>query len=214
MQKNKFEILRMPPENTNSLLVSSGNDCVIFDAWGRVSDWIELLTRRGLNLRAIYTTHGHNDHLSAAPGLAKHYGIDWFLNAKDVPLILWGNQILDFWGLPHIPDDFVKPRELTAGVRDILPGIKMEIMETPGHSLGGMVFYFPNDNILMTGDTIFRDGLGRYDLPGGDTNDLHNSLDKLVARNYPDDTYVVHGHGDDSMIGWLKENNPWFKRQR
>ena len=87
-------------------------------------------------------------------------------------------------------------------------------METPGHSLGGMVFYFPEQKVLMTGDTIFRDGIGRYDLPGGNTDDLHKSISKLVDRNFPDDTYVVHGHGDDSVIGWLKENNPWFTRKK
>ena len=183
MSDVNFEILRMPPENTNSLLVCRGGDCVIYDAWGRVSDWCKLLDGRGLKLRAIYTTHGHNDHLSAAPGLAKHYKIDWFLNSRDVPLILWGNQILDFWELPHIPDDYVKPKNLVAGTVQVLPGVSMQIIETPGHSLGGLVFYFPEQKILMTGDTIFRDGIGRYDLPGGSTEDIHNSISKIVEKN-------------------------------
>ncbi len=214
MSDIKFEVLRMPPVNTNSLLVSNKKDCVIFDAWGRASDWCTLLDKRGLKLRAIYTTHGHNDHLSAAPELAKHYNIDWFLNMRDEPLVLWGNQILDFWELPHIPSDYTKPKALNAGTIQVLPGVPVQIMETPGHSLGGMVFYFPEQKVLMTGDTIFRDGIGRYDLPGGNTDDLHKSISKLVDRNFPDDTYVVHGHGDDSVIGWLKENNPWFTRKK
>ena len=99
----------MPPENTNSVLVSSGGDCVIFDAWGRAQDWEKLLKQRGLNLRAIYSTHGHSDHISATPELARIHNIPWFLNASDIPLILWGNGILDFWELPRIADDFVKP---------------------------------------------------------------------------------------------------------
>lgn len=214
MSDVKFEVLRMPPENTNSVLVTSGKNCVVFDAWGRVNDWIKLLDLRGLNLHAIYTTHGHNDHLSAAPGLARHYNVDWFLNSKDVPLILWGNQILDFWELPRIPDDFKKPRDLKGGTTKILSDIKMDVIETPGHSLGGVTFYFPDNNILITGDTIFRDGVGRYDLPGGNTDDLHKSISDLVQKNYPDETYVVHGHGDDSMIKWLKENNPWFRKAK
>lgn len=214
MSKNKFEVLRMPPENTNSVLVTSGKDCVIFDAWGRVSDWVKIIDERGLNLRAIYTTHGHSDHLSAAPGLAEHYGVNWFLNIRDVPLILWGNQILNFWELPKIPNDFIKPHDLSAGVVEILPNIKMEVIETPGHSLGGVCFYFPNDNVLLSGDTIFRDGIGRYDLPGGNNDVLHDSISKLADKDFSDDTYVVHGHGADSLIGWLRENNPWFRRGR
>ena len=211
MSDAKFEVLRMPPENTNSLLVYNANDCVIFDAWGRVSDWCSLLDGRGLKLRAIYTTHGHSDHLSAAPGLAEHYNVDWFLNFRDEPLILWGNQILGFWELPCIPGDYKKPKGLIAETIHILPGVPMQIMATPGHSLGGMVFYFPIQKILMTGDTIFKDGIGRYDLPGGNANELRNSISKIAAKNFPDDTYVVHGHGDDSVIKWLRENNPWFK---
>ena len=211
MQKNKFEILQMEPKFTNSILVSNGDECVIFDAWGRADDWIKLLDSRGLKLRAIYATHGHSDHISAAPGLAAHYDAPWFLNSRDVPLILWGNQILDFWELPRIPDDFVAPHDLHAGKTKILNDIEMEIIASPGHSLGGVMFYFPEYKILITGDTIFRDGVGRTDLPGGDAMQLQESIAKLKSLHLPDDTYIVHGHGEDSMIGFLKQNHPFFK---
>lgn len=211
MQKNKFEILQMEPRFTNSVLVTSGGDCAIFDAWGRAEDWIKLLGSRGLKLRAVYATHGHSDHISAAPGLAVHYNIPWFMNAADVPLVLWGNQILDFWELPRIPDDFVAPHDLHAGKTKILNDIEMEIIASPGHSLGGVMFYFPEYKILLTGDTIFRDGVGRTDLPGGDAMQLQESIAKLKSLHLPDDTYIVHGHGEDSMIGWLKQNHPFFK---
>ncbi len=201
----------MPPQFTNSVLVSDDSDAVIFDAWGRVDDWQELLDKRGLKLKAIYSTHGHSDHISVAPELAARYNVPWFLNSRDVPLVLWGNPILDFWELPRIPNDFVQPHELNAGRVKILDNIDMEIIDSPGHSLGGVMFYFPEYKILLTGDTIFRDGVGRTDLPGGDEAVLKKSIANLLARNLPDDTYVVHGHGDDSMIGWLKQNNPSFK---
>ena len=194
----------MAPEFTNSVLVSDGARCVIFDAWGRADDWIKLLDARGLNLCAVYATHGHSDHISAAPDLAAHYNIPWFLNQLDVPLILWGNQILDFWELPRIPDDFVRPHDLTAGRVKILDDIEMEIIASPGHSLGGVMFYFPEYKILLTGDTIFRDGVGRTDLPGGDDKTLRESIANLMARHLPDDTYIVHGHGPDSMMCDIK----------
>ena len=211
MQKNKFEILQMDPKFTNSVLVTAGDDAVIFDAWGRAADWKKLLDSRGLALRAIYATHGHSDHISAAPELASHYNVPWFLNSHDVPLILWGNQILDFWELPRIADDFVRPHDLRPGRVKILNDIEMEIIASPGHSLGGVMFCFPEYKILLTGDTIFRDGVGRTDLPGGDAMQLQESIAKLKKLNLPDDTCVVHGHGDDSMIGWLKQNHPFFK---
>lgn len=202
----------MAPQNTNSVLVSSGAECVIFDAWGRAADWEKLLDSRGLKLRAIYTTHGHSDHLSAAPDLSTHYSVPWYMNLADEPLILLGNQILDFWELPRIADDFVQPKDLQAGSFKILGNIDMEIIATPGHSAGGMMFYFPQYKILITGDTIFHDGVGRTDLPGGDEVALRDSIKKLLELNLPDDTYVVHGHGADSMFGWLKDNNPYFKK--
>ncbi len=201
----------MFPENTNSVLVSNGTDCVIFDAWGRADDWQKLLNAQNLKLRAIYSTHGHSDHISAAPALAAACNVPWYLNSADVPLILWGNQILDFWELPHIPDNFVLPHDLQAGVIKILDDIDMEIFSSPGHSQGGVMFYFPDYKILLTGDTIFHDGIGRTDLPGGNTQELQKSIGNLCARNLPDDTYVVHGHGTDSMMGWLKSNHSYFK---
>lgn len=194
----------MPPENTNSVLVSSGGDCVIFDAWGRADDWEKLLKQRGLNLRAIYSTHGHSDHISAAPELARAHNVPWFMNTADVPLILWGNGILDFWELPRIPDDFTPPCDLTAGRVKILDDIEMEIIASPGHSLGGVMFYFPEYKILMTGDTIFHDGVGRTDLPGGDDAMLHKSVANLIKMDLPDDSYVVHGHGSDSLMHDIK----------
>ena len=194
----------MEPEFTNSVLVTSGADAVIFDAWGRGGAWQKLLNSRKLNLRAIYATHGHSDHISAAPELAKIYNVPWFLNSADVPLILWGNQILDFWELPRIPDDFVKPNDLRAGKAKILGDTDMEIIAAPGHSAGGVMFYFPEYKILLSGDTIFRDGVGRVDLPGGNADELKKTISELVARNLPDDTYVVHGHGTDSMMRDIK----------
>ena len=205
MQKNKFEVLQMEPEFTNSVLVTSGADAVIFDAWGRGDAWEKLLNARKLNLRAIYATHGHSDHISAAPELAKIYNVPWYMDSRDLPLVPWGNQILDFWELPRIPDDFVKPNDLCAGAVKILGDTDMEIIAAPGHSAGGVMFYFPEYKILLSGDTIFRDGVGRTDLPGGNADELQKTISDLIARNLPDDTYVVHGHGADSMMRDVKK---------
>ena len=204
----------MPPENTNSVLVSLGGNCIIFDAWGRADAWGNLLKSRGLKLQAIYSTHGHSDHISAAPELARRHNVPWFMNRADLQLVMWGNQILDFWELPRISDDFIEPDDLHAGRVKILDDIDMEIIAAPGHSLGGVMFYFPEYKILLTGDTMFRDGVGRTDLPGGNADELWQSISNLFARNLPDDTYVVHGHGDDSMIGTLKKCNPYFNAQK
>lgn len=206
-----FEVLHMPPENTNSVLVTRGNDAVIFDAWGRVADWEKLLTARGLRLRAIYSTHGHGDHIAAAPILAEKYNIPWFLNSEDDVLISWSNNLLKYFGLPEIENNYRRPTDLESGTLEILPGVFADVIESPGHTPGGVMYYFPDFGILLTGDTLFRDSCGRYDLPGGDANALMQSVSKLYEMNLPNETYVVHGHGVDSTISQLKSENPYFK---
>jgi glyoxylase-like metal-dependent hydrolase (beta-lactamase superfamily II) len=214
MSKNnnvKFEVLHLPPTNTNSLLVSDGKDAVIFDAWGKAADWERVLLERGLKLRGIYSTHGHPDHISAAPALARAFNVDWFLNENDNYLIGWGNELLDMFGIPHIHDNYKKPVNISAGVIEILPNINMEIMESPGHTPGGLMFYFPEYKILLSGDTLFAQGYGRYDFPGGNHEQLHQSIHNLYEMDLDDETYVVHGHGMDTTIGWLKKHNEFFK---
>lgn len=214
MQKNNeinFEVIHMSPMNTNSVLVTCGTDAVIFDAWGRANDWQQLLHERGLNLRAIYATHGHPDHISAAPDLARIFNVDWFLNAADNYQILSGNGLLDIFDLPHITDDYKRPQNLQVGTVEILPGLTMDTWSSPGHTPGGMMFYFPKYKILLVGDTIFQDSFGRTDFPGGSDIQIHESIHRLYQKNLDDDTYVIHGHGMETNIGWLKGNNPWFK---
>ena len=213
MQKNnevKFEVLHMPPTNTNSVLVSVGTDCVIFDPWGKAADWEKVLLERGLKLCAIYATHGHPDHISAAPALARAFNVDWFVNVNDNYLIGWANEFLDMFGLPHIHEGFKKPINITEGLVEILPGVKMQIIESPGHTPGGVMFYFPEYKILLIGDTLFQESVGRYDMPGGDEKKLFESIHNLYEMNLDDGTYIVHGHGMDTTIGWLKQHNPFF----
>lgn len=206
----KFEVLHLPPENTNSVLVSNGTDAVIFDAWGRAEDWERILSGRRLQLRAIYCTHGHPDHISAAPSLADAHGVDWFLNSADDFLILSGNGLLDYFNLPHILDDYKKPKDLSVGTVEILPNVEMKIFAAPGHTPGGLMFYFPQYKVLLIGDTLFQDAYGRTDFPGGNEQKLFESIHNLYDMNLDDETVVVHGHGMETNIGWLKQNNPFF----
>jgi len=214
MQKNndvKFEVLHLPPMNTNSLLVSVGTDAVIFDAWGKAADWEKVLLERGLKLWAIYSTHGHPDHISAAPSLAKAFNVDWFLNAEDNYLIGWGNELLDMFGIPHIHENYKRPLNLSCGKIEVLPDVDMEVMASPGHTPGGLMFYFPKYKILLTGDTLFAESFGRYDFPGGNAEQLQQSIRNLYNKNLDDGTYVVHGHGMDTTIEWLKKHNQFFR---
>ena len=218
----RFEVIRMPPENTNSVLIESGSLAAIFDPWGRAEDWLRLLRERDLKLHAIYCTHGHFDHITGVPGLIAATGAPWFLHPADNPVAEWSNQILQQLGTPPIDMEKFPPCPIIApGSMEILPGLSAQVMHLPGHSAGGVGFYFncaaslyasrPTPRILIIGDTLFQDGYGRTDLISADDGAMRESLAALRARNFPDDTVVIHGHGMETTIKWLRENNPFFK---
>lgn len=206
----QFELLHMAPEFTNSVLVFCGDDCVIFDAWGRADDWMRLLKSRGLNLKAIYSTHGHPDHIVAAPDLVFATGARWFLNSADFGLLGWGNEILQEFGLKPITPGIV-PDALVVDKIEILPNVFVDVISMPGHSMGSVAFYFANMGLCLVGDSIFSDSVGRTDLPGGDMHLLQQSISRFYSLNLPDYTTVIPGHGDITTIQNLKETNPWFK---
>lgn len=210
LKNSKFELIQMPPQNTQSVLLTVGDECVIFDPWGRATDWEKILSERGLTPRAIYATHGHPDHIAAAPALAQKYDIPWYLHTGDFRLVGWGNDLLEYFGLPKISIDDVRPRELEIMRHEILPGLFMDIIETPGHTPGGVAYYFPDESMLLIGDTLFQDSIGRYDLPGGDSQMLFQSISNIRGMNLPGHTEVVHGHGMATSIDWLHKHNPYF----
>lgn len=210
-QKNlKLELLNMAPHFTNSVLVSHGNKCIIFDAWGRAQDWIRLLHERNLELLAIYSTHGHPDHISAAPDLVLSTGAKWFLNNADFNLIGWGDELLNEFGLPPITRDIV-PTAMPEHKTTIFNDINMDIISCPGHTCGGVAFYIRDLGTCIVGDTIFADSIGRTDLPGGDTQTLKKSILHLYEQNMPDDTIIIPGHDNITNIATLKKHNPYFK---
>ena len=210
LKNNKFELIQMPPRNTQSVIVRSGVDCIIFDPWGRAEDWENVLKERGLTLRAIYVTHGHPDHISAAPKLAQMFNVPWFLHSADFRLVGWGNDLLEYFGLPPITIGDVRPTSLELTRTEILPNMFMEIIETPGHTPGGVAYNFPDEQVIIIGDTLFQESVGRYDLPGGDKNMLFKSIANLYNLQLPDETEVIHGHGMATTVEWLIKNNPYF----
>jgi glyoxylase-like metal-dependent hydrolase (beta-lactamase superfamily II) len=210
VDKVKFEVIQMAPKFTNSILVSFGNECIIFDSWGDVSDWETVLENSKLKLRAIYCTHGHFDHISAAPSLTAKHNVPWYLNHRDINLIAWANEALSQFGLLPIPENYQQPLDLKHGVMEPWPGLMMGVMETPGHSSGGVVFHFPGQHLVIIGDTLFQETVGRYDLPGADKKALMQSVARIYDMHFPDDTIVLHGHGPDTTIGLLRMHNPFF----
>ena len=209
--RNKIELVQMPPQNTNSVVVFNGDKCVIFDPWGRLTDWEKYLSKRGVKPVAVYATHGHSDHISAAAQIAARFDIDWYMSHLDLDLIEWGNGLLEYFNLPKLSPDDKAPINITAGEHTILGDTMMQIIELPGHTRGGVGYLFPDNNILIVGDTLFQTAYGRTDLPGGNEANLFQSIAKIYDMHLPDTMAVIHGHGMHTSIGWLRQNNTFFK---
>ena len=137
---------------------------------------------------AILCTHGHNDHINAAPALAERTGAPIWLHPADAAL----------WGLAHPirqPD-----AELHAGQVVTIAGTDVEVSHTPGHSPGGVCFYVPTLGVAFSGDTLFAGGPGAT---GRSFSDFPTIIDSISHRlfNLPPDTVIHTGHGPDTTIG-------------
>ncbi len=155
---------------------------------------------------ALVCTHGHWDHVAAAPDLAREVGAPIVLHEADLPLFLAGGGA-SWFGLPRPtfpqPDRLVKEGDQIA-----LGRLAFQVLHTPGHSPGSICLYCEEEGVLLDGDVLFQEGIGRSDLPGGSPALLKESLQRLLAL--PEGTRVLPGHGPETTIGHEKRHNPWL----
>ena len=150
---------------------------------------------------AILLTHAHVDHIGAVPEVKKA------LNAEFVYLAGGDEELYhspDNHILPYLPPVAGLPR--TTPVWNV-PGVKLLL--TPGHSRGGSCFYFPEQKMVISGDTLFAGSVGRTDLPGGSFAELEKSIRKELLT-LPEDVVVYPGHGPRTTIGEEKRSNPYL----
>lgn len=148
----------------------------------------------------ILFTHAHVDHISGAGELAEDMKITKvYLNPADLPLYNSPeNAIPPYYpAAKNLPATMWPPED---------PGIG--VFACPGHSPGGTSYYLAEDDVLLSGDTLFRNSIGRTDLPGGDSTLLIRSVRKLLNA-LPDQTRVIPGHGPETDIAEEKRNNPY-----
>ena len=151
---------------------------------------------------SIVATHGHLDHLWGAAWASKTWQTPVLMHPYDIPMAQAMQQQYDLFGVRATAEPFpIEPitNDQLPITNDQLPMTNVSILSTPGHTPGSVCLYFPEEKVLFSGDTLFRMGYGRTDLPGGNMAQLINSLEKLF--NLPSDIRVYPGHGDFTTIG-------------
>ena len=164
----------------------------------------------GLTLMQILLTHGHLDHVGAAAELAQHYGVPGFGPEKEDEFWLQGLPAQSrMFGLeecqPLTPD-----RWLNEGDTISIGNVTLQVLHCPGHTPGHVVFFDDRAKLLISGDVIFKGGVGRSDFPRGDHNQLISSIkDKLLPLG--DDVTFIPGHGPLSTLGYERLHNPFLQ---
>lgn len=207
----EVKCLPLGPVAANCYIISdgAGNGAVVDP--GEYNSGLEIAIKNaGINnLQYILCTHGHFDHISGVAQLKEKYPQATVVcGAEDAPALSSpALSLAEVFGLPFNPclaDKIVKN-----GDRLSVGGLNVKVIGAPGHSLGGVVYYFPEENVMFTGDTLFKRSIGRTDLYGGDYSVLLKTLEKF--KNYPAETVIYSGHGEKTTIDYELKYNPYIR---
>ena len=195
---------------TNCYLVVNEEEkqCILIDPAVYSGEIAEQIRREGLDLRAILLTHGHFDHIMGIDGFRKEFPeIPVYAHREEEALLKDAsmNASLDFGrqytfsGAAYAEDGDVLD----------LAGMQFQVIHTPGHTIGGCCYYLQEEKVLFSGDTLFRESIGRTDFPTGNGGQLMRSIrEKLFTL--PEETAVYPGHMERTTIGDEKKYNPYF----
>jgi Zn-dependent hydrolases, including glyoxylases len=186
----------------------STREAIVIDPGDEIDRILAILERHGLKLTKIVITHAHIDHIGGAQKLKKATGAPILMNSNDQPLYDGLDVQANWLGIPT-PEKGDIDSTLREGDRLQFGSHQFEVLETPGHTPGSICLWMSDEKKLIAGDTLFRDSIGRTDLPGGSTQKILSSI-KTKLLTLPEETLVVPGHGATTTIGREKEFNPFL----
>ncbi len=188
----------------------AGRPCWIVDASFEPFKMIQFIKQSKLQPQAVLLTHAHLDHIAGLVDVRRHW--------PDIPILIHPAET-SFLTDPmlnlsaFLPDPMILPQATgTFEHGDVLDiaGLRCEVRHTPGHSPGGVTFYFPTESVAIVGDTLFQNSVGRSDFPTSDEATLFRSIRQQLLT-LPDETRILPGHGEASTIGSERKFNPFLR---
>ena len=203
-----LESLMTGPLQVNCYLIGceETRQAAVVDPGGNVGEILELLNEHRLTLQLVINTHGHFDHIGGNRQLLEATDAELALHEADAPLLSRAGEHAAAFGLNAEPSP-APQRLLQGGERLQLGNLVIEVIHTPGHSPGGICLRV--EDHLIVGDTLFAGSIGRTDLPGGDHQQLIDSIRQQLF-GLPDQLVVHPGHGPATSLGREKLHNPFL----
>ncbi len=200
-------VLGMLGTNCYVLAERAGGEAAVIDPAGEVRKILSVLKKNELQCEMILLTHGHADHISGCGPLSDATGATVYIHNLDADaLTSIKNQLIGLAGrvLASRPQ---RVKHLSHGDRLQLGNLELQVLHTPGHTLGGVSFYLPGH--LFCGDLIFAGSIGRTDLKGGSLQALLQAVREHVW-DLPGDTIIHPGHGPETTLEREKGSNPFL----
>ena len=180
-------------------------DAIFIDPSSKGEKIFVKLREKGLTIKAILITHGHFDHIMGANELRDISGAKIYALKEEEELL--GDPALN--SSYKVGKSYTVKPDVLVNDGDVLEfgSIRLKVIATPGHTVGGCCYYSEEDKVLFSGDTLFFESVGRTDFETGDVVALKQSIAKLLTL--PEDVKVYPGHGDFTTIGHEKDYNPF-----
>jgi glyoxylase-like metal-dependent hydrolase (beta-lactamase superfamily II) len=205
------EILPVGPLQCNCSIFGDEEtkEAIVIDPGDEIEEIRKILDRHQLRVKAIVITHAHIDHIGGAAKLKQQTGAPVYMNENDLALRDQLAMQAGWLGMatPETPEIDVPLKD---GDTLALREARFQVLHTPGHTQGSVSLLIPSENKLVAGDTLFRDSIGRTDLPGGNSHQILASIkDKLLPLD--DSVVVIPGHGPATTIGREREFNYFLR---
>lgn len=194
---------------TNSYIMinEKTGECIVTDPAACPAEFVHEIQSQDLKVKAVLLTHGHFDHILGLDDFCKEFLVPVYAHKAEEPILK--DPRLNLSGMAGRQYVFAGAEYVEDGEEMELAGLKFRVLHTPGHTAGGCCYYFYEEGVLISGDTLFCASIGRTDFPTGSSSQLVRSVrEKLFVL--PEETRVYPGHMEETTIGFEKKNNPYL----